>query len=710
MSSVEAAARRLDRGSLIHRSLDRVAERFQALRAEPYAPLSCPTGSNACVAERFKRFVSALCSVSPNGAWRILFILALTLLAYSPSLRAGFIWDDDHHVTRAGLQSLHGLGRIWWDLGATQQYYPVLHSAFWLEHRLWGGAPLGYHLLNILLHGTAAVLFFSVLRRLAIPGALLAALLFALHPVGVESVAWISEQKNTLSAVFYLGAALAYLRFDRERNADPKQPRAALAAYLTATVLFILAVLTKSVTATLPAALLVILWWQHRRPKTETSLVSSEVERDLRARWQTPRPLRRNLIPLLPWFLIAAAAGLLTAWIEQHYVGAEGESYALSAGARLVIAGHAIWFYLGTLLWPAHLLFIYPRWVIGNHPDWQYAYPTAASALIIAACRRTRAPLAAVLLFAGTLFPALGFFNVYPFVFSFVADHFQYLASLAPLALAAAVAARFADHPAEKPLILAVLAVLGTLTWRQCRVYRDAETLYRTTLAGNPACWMAHNNLGLILADSGRLPEAIEHFTAALGLRPVYPICHYNLGNALRAEGRLADAIGCYESALREQPSDPEAENNLAATLVAAGRQPAAIAHYAAALRLRPGYSDALVGLSAAELQIGRLADAIAAAQTALQVGADEAAARTNLGNALLRAGRTGEAIGEYQAVVKLQPQSADAYFNLANGLVHAGRLADAIAPLQTAIALRPDFALARANLRAVQQRLGLAQ
>jgi hypothetical protein len=185
-----------------------------------------------------------------SASWPIFgSIFAAALAAYWPALRGGFIWDDNFHVTPPALRSLHGLWRIWFDLGATQQYYPLLHSAFWFEHRLWGDAVLGYHLANLTQHALAACLVVLIVRRLALPGAWLAGLIFALHPVCVEAVAWISEQKSTLSAVFYLASALVYLRFDQTR----RKPH-----YLWALGLFVLALLSKTVTATLPAALLVI--------------------------------------------------------------------------------------------------------------------------------------------------------------------------------------------------------------------------------------------------------------------------------------------------------------------------------------------------------------------------------------------------------------------------------------------------------------------
>ena len=353
-------------------------------------------------------------SASGNAA----LIVLLVVVAYWPALSAGFIWDDNGHVTRADLQSLDGLRRIWFEPGATQQYYPVLHSAFWLEHRLWGGAAAGYHAINLLWHAIAAFLFGLVLRRLAVPGAWFGALLFALHPVGVESAAWVSEQKNTLSALLYLAAALAYLAFDDRRQWN---------RYALATVLFLLALLTKTVTATLPAALLVIAWWRRGR-----------------LGW------KRDFAPLAPWLVLGIAGGLGTAWYEHSVIGAQGDDFALAPLERLLLAGRAAWFYLGKLAWPHPLIFIYPRWEIDASAWTQYLFPLGA-ALVLAALLATsirtgrRGPLAVALLFAGTLFPVLGFVNVYPFIYSFVADHFQYHASLAVFAGAAAATAGFAS-------------------------------------------------------------------------------------------------------------------------------------------------------------------------------------------------------------------------------------------------------------------------
>ena len=563
-------------------------------------------------------------------------ILCATLVAYLPALQGRLLWDDSSHVTRPDLQTLHGLWRIWFHLGATQQYYPLLHSAFWMEHRIWGDAVLGYHLTNVTLHAASACLVVMIVRRLSLPGAWLAGLVFALHPVCVESVAWISEQKSTLSGVFYLGSALAYLRFDQSRRASQ---------YLLAFGLFALALLSKTVTATLPAALLVVFWWQRGR---------IEWKRDLR--------------PLLPWFALGASAGLFTAWVERTFIGAKGADFTLTLIQRCLLAGRAVCFYAGKLLWPRNLTFIYPRWNIDPGQWWQYLFPAGVVALAIGLCllaRRHRGPLAGSLIFAGALFPVLGFLNVYPFRYSYVADHFQYLAALGlivPVASALAVmAGRIAPGRAGRVAFAAVLpAALGVLTWGQSGMYRDAETLYRETLVRDPDSWMAHNNLGNILLEiPGERDDAMAHFEEALRIRPDYWEAHLSLGNALiQIPGRLADGIAEYQTAVRLDPEAERARSNLGAALLLEDRPREAIVQLETALRIKPRYAEAHNNLGNAFLQtFGRLPDAIREYQAALRINPDYVQAHVNLGNALLQVpGRRADAIAEYETAVRIQP------------------------------------------------------
>jgi len=572
-----------------------------------------------------------------RDAWTWVVILCATLVAYLPALQGSLLWDDDFHLTRVDLRSWYGLWRIWFDLGATQQYYPLLHSAFWVEHRMWGDAVLGYHLTNVALHAVSACLVVLIARRLSLAGAWLAGCVFALHPVCVEAVAWISEQKSTLAGVFYLGAALAYLHFDGTRRRS---------RYFLALGLFVLALLSKTVTATLPAALLVVFWWQRGRLD-----------------W------RRDVRPLVPWFALSAGAGFLTAWVERKFIGAEGADFTLRLVQRFLLAGRVIWFYLGKLLWPSNLIFTYPRWTVDPAVWWQYLFPAGVLALAIGlgfVARRNRGPLASFLIFAGTLFPALGFVNVYPFRFSWVADHFQYLACLGiivPVTSWLMVAfGRISGGKAGGIALAAVLlAALGVATWRQSGMYSDAETLYQETLARNPTSWMAHNNLGILLWQiPGRLPEAVAHYQAALRLRPDYPEAHNNLGLALWRMSRMSAAIAHYREALRLKPDYAEAHYNLGSALsqIPGVLTPQAIAEYEEALRIRPDYAEAHTNLGIVlSWTPERLPEAIGHYRAALRIDPDLVGAHVNLGNALAQTpGGIPEAIAEYQAALRLRP------------------------------------------------------
>lgn len=503
-------------------------------------------------------------------AWIAALLAIAVLVAYSPALHGDFVWDDDAHVTRPELRSIDGLGRIWFDIGATQQYYPLLHSAFWLEHRLWGNAVTGYHVANILFHAASASMIVLILRRLDVPGAPLAAALFALHPVNVESVAWISEQKNTLSMVFYLGALYAYLRFDRERRTS---------LYLIASALFVLGLLTKTVVATLPGALLVILWWKRGRLS-----------------------LRQDLLPLEPWIALGGVAGLLTARFESRLLGAESAEFSLTLLQRILLAGRVVWFYLGKLLWPVNLAFIYPRWVIDVSAWPQYLFPLAAPAVVAAGWMfrgRSRTPLALTLLFVGSMFPVLGFVNVYPFVFSFVADHFQYVPSVAIATAVTAGVTRLAARvgPRARRAVqagaLAVLAALGASTWIHSHAFTDPETLYAATLDKNPDCYLCLNNLATHDAQEGRLDEAIERYRQALRIKPDSPEAHNNLGSALAQSGRVAEGISELEKALEAAPNSVSARTNLGILLYSVGRIADAKAQFEAALGIMPDYRPA---------------------------------------------------------------------------------------------------------------------
>ena len=564
-------------------------------------------------------------------------------------MRGGFSWDDDAYVTNnLTLRSILGLSQIWGQLTATPQYYPLVYTSFWLEYHLWGLNPLGYHVVNVLLHALAAMLLWRVLVRLHLPGAWLAAGIFALHPVAVESVAWVTERKNVLSAVFYFAAALAYLRWRDYRTMDHGATlRERGSGYLLSLALFICALFSKTVTASLPAALLLVIWWKHGRVAG------------------------RDVWPLLPFFVAGAASGLVTSWLERTHVGANGPEWAFSVLDRCLIAGRALWFYAGKLFWPANLTFIYPRWQIDPGIWWQWLFPAAAIALVTILwglrTRIGRGPLAAVLFFAGTLLPALGFANVYPMRYSFVADHFQYLASAGLIVLATAGLTRlFRPVPFAAVLLPLLLAVL---TWKQSAIYADQKTLWQDTLAKNPASWMAHNNLGTILESEGHIEQAISHYEEALRLKPDHAEAHNNLGNTFHKSGRTDAAIHEYREAIRFKPDYATAYGNLGTTLGAKGRNDEAIRQFQEAIRLNPLDGLAHYNFGIVLFKNNQADDAIKELQDAVRLLPDYVNARINLGIALGSRDRMEEAIGQFREVLRLKPDDPDARNNLARAL-----------------------------------------
>lgn len=681
-------------------------------------------------------------------------ILLACLACYGPALQGEVLWDDPAHLTAPELRTPAGLVRIWTEVTATQQYYPVLHTAFWLEHKIWGDDVRGYHLINVLQHALACCLLALVLQRLQTPRstgptatathrppvppspvdasphtdwfAWGGALLLAVHPVCVESVAWISEQKNTLSTLFYFGAALAWLRF-----AETRRP----SVYATATLCFLLAVGSKTVTCTLPAALLVVQWWRHGRLDG-----------------------RRDVVPLLPWFGLAIAAGLGTAWIERNLIGAEGTDYALTFVQRLLLAGRILWFYLGSVVWPADLAFFYERWdVPAMSPGWWPFLVAALTTTIVlwSVRRRTRGPLAAWLLWVGTLFPALGFFNVFPFAFSYVADHFQYLATFSLIGAAALGAASWCERSQRqlRPAALGVLSgalclILVARSRAESRHYQSNLALFSASVATVPGNWMAQRCLGWAWSKiEGREADAIRHYTESLRLNPASPDTCYDLASILlRDPDRVAEATALLRRsvelrphfaeprvalagllrdepertdemldhlriALATKPRYAEAHRMLADALSRLpGRQADALTHYQEALRWNESLVTAHLGLGRLlSRQPGRQTEAAARFQQALTLDPQNAAAHFELANLL--AGRpetAGAAEQHYVALLRLQPAFPAAHFNYANLLARLpGRARDALPHYEAALALEPDSPDIHGNLGNTYSQLG---
>jgi tetratricopeptide (TPR) repeat protein len=511
----------------------------------------------------------------------------------------------------------------------------------------------------------------------------------------VESVAWITERKNVLSGFFYLSSALAYLSF-ADVTGDPAntslssdisstESNRSWGFYALSLFLFLCALLSKTVTCSLPAAILLVLWWK----------------RDYLC--------RRDILALIPYFVIGALFGLTTVWLERYHVGALGEEWALSFVDRVLVAGRALWFYAGKLAWPHPLTFTYPRWHIDGGMWWQYLFPLAALAVIsilwVMRRRIGKGPFVAVAFFAGTLIPALGFFDVYPMRFSFVADHFQYLASIGLLALAAAsVKTLFKRLGPRQSFVgivvtMAVLLVFGVLVWRQGNIYRDGETLYRDTISKNPDAWMAHYNLAMLLVNRGRPEEVMAHLSEVLRLQPDDVDTHYNLGVALEKQGRLKEAMTHFSEALRLRPDYADAHYSMAVTLAGLERYKEAISHYYEVLRVNPNNGEAHNNLGVALFSLGQLDKAIGHYLTAIKLDSNFSKAHNNLGNALVQKGKLDEAIIQYHRALEIQTSYPEAHNNLGVALAKQGKMDEAIIQFEEALRLQPDYAQARTNL-----------
>ncbi len=492
-------------------------------------------------------------------------LVLLAILAYLPALDAGFIIDDTLYVTGdVRMEMPGGLGRIWTEVVGPQykhQYYPMTSTAFWVQHQFWGDDPFGYHLVNVLLHAANAVLLWLVLGRLAMPGAWIAAAIFAVHPVHVQSVAWVAELKNTLSAMFFLASAFVFVGwFRREPRTWP--------GYALAMLLFVGALLSKSATCLLPAALLVVLWWKQ------------------------PRLERRDLLALAPLVVVGLTFVLVTVYLEAVHAGAAGGGFSQSAVERGLVAGRAVWFYAGKLLWPAELIFIYPRWAVDAGAWWQYLFPASAIGVLAALwwqrARIGRGPFAATAFFFLAVVP-MAFVNVAFTRLSWVSDHWQYWASMGLIALAAGTAATYRGRwlPAAATLVIGVLALR---TWDRCLDYESPERLWRDTVARNPDAWLAHNNLANALQQQDRFDEAEAGYREAIRLNPDFMKAHYNLANALQARGELYSATVHFEHAIRLDPEFADAYYNLGNALRMSGRLGEAIERYRVAVMLKPDF------------------------------------------------------------------------------------------------------------------------
>jgi Tfp pilus assembly protein PilF len=544
----------------------------------------------------------------PATLWQAVALLAITLLAYLPVASAGFVWNDDDLTAILALIQQQGLSAVWFSSEAFN-YWPMTWSSYWIEHQLLGNDPAtglpdptSYHVVNVLLHAAASLLLWRVLLRLEIPGAWLAAAVFAVHPVNVESVAWITQRKNVLAMVFYLLALCQFLEFERTNR--PLRLVAAVAAFL-------LAMLSKGAVVALPLVLLLLAWWRRGRVT------------------------RKDLLCSIPFLVVAVVMSGVEIWFQQ--VKAIGEETIRDAGLveRLMATGPVAWFYLQKALLPIELAFVYPLWQFDTSQAAQWL-PLAAGLAVLGtliwATRKglDRGPLAAVLYTLFCLGPVLGLVDIYYFRYSLVADHYQYVAMPGLIVLVVAAAARFAhrhtiDRVTLRVASLGLVAVLGGLTWQQVDIYQTPQQLWRDTLARNPGCWLAHNQLANLVNSSQKVDDARQHYLEALRLiehqfgagHVETARVHNNLGMLLGQSARvdsdpamMLQAITHLETACRIDPDRSEYIESLAGVLKEQGQIERAIVRLRDFVARHPDAAGTWIVLADCLVAVGRGAEA----------------------------------------------------------------------------------------------------
>jgi Flp pilus assembly protein TadD len=603
-----------------------------------------------------------------NGRWRaglgVLALVALVLAAYHPLLPGSFLMDDRRLVQTDNplVNGTSGPLSIWFHAD-----FALSTFAFWVEWLAWGQNPAGYHAVNMALHALSAVLVWGLLARLKIPGAWLAAAMFAVHPVGVATVGRIAELKNTLSLPFFLLSLWLYLRYEAA-SFRPSGGALWLAGSLAA---FVLALLAKTSTVMLPFLLLA------------------------GAAWQRGRVTRQDMLRAIPYFVLALGFGWMSVWYQKHQALAGLALAPESFWERLAIAGRVFWFYLGKALWPVHLCLVYPQWKVDAASPAAYIplLLCGAAALLCWRFRRGwgRHVLFGLGCFALTLFPALGFFDAQFLTKWQVSDHLQYLPLIAPVALAAASVVSLPGAAFFRCAAAAMVLGLSVLAFDRARVFSSQEALFRDTLARNPAAWGVQNDLGTLLAAHSDEAGAVDYFKASLRCNPDYPDAHVNLGRILLEQGRVEEAEQHFLAALKVQPHNPEAHRCLGNLLARQGKPVEALRHLRVALLFQP---DGRTRLDCAGLlrQTGDYGAAAAQFRQALLAQPDSVEALNNLAwllatcpDATVRNGAEAVRCAERAALLPA-PKGMCVAGTLAAAYAEAGRFKEAVATAEKAV------------------------
>jgi Flp pilus assembly protein TadD len=589
-----------------------------------------------------------------NPVWAgILLILVITFIAYIPATKAGYIWDDDDHFTENELMNdWEGFKKIWSSSSAV--YYPLVLTSFWIMRRLWGLIPLPYHLVNIFLHSLNAMLFWMLLKRLKVRGAWFAGALFALHPVHVESVAWVTELKNTQSALLYLLSLLSFHKFyllKLDETIEDKGRNGKRAWYFLCLLFFLLALLSKPSTVMLPAVLALFIFWREGKIRF------------------------KHLLPTIPFFLLSLASSGWTVWEQKFHSGARGAEWSLTFLERLLVAGRIVWFYLGKIIFPYPLIFIYPRWEV-NASSFLWYLPLAGIIIAFGMFFRNiktwgRSMIFCFGYFLILLFPVLGFFNIYFMRFSYVGDHFQYLASMGPLALVSATVVTLAGKSKGDGkhvrifLCSLILAVFGVLAWRQARIYKNVETLWKDTIKQNPNAWIAWHNLGFHMMNQDRNREAMVYYRNAVRLKPDYWEAFFNMGLILAEDGNPDQAIECFQKALDLNPLEVKIHSDLALALSKVGRFEDALKEIDYYLKLEPNDPFGFYNKATVLSEMGSYEDAIVWYNKAIDLNPELYQAYSDLGNVFYRIGEVDKAAIQFQKALSINPDDEVARANL---------------------------------------------
>ena len=563
-------------------------------------------------------------------------IVAAGAWIYSPAWRGDWVWDD--HMLLADntdLRSPGGLANIWFSSPSTD-YWPLTWTLLWIEWHLWGANPLGYHLTSLALHISSGLLIWRLFHRLGLRWGWLGGFLFVVHPLAVESVAWISEIKNTLSLPFFL------LSLDAWLDAEEGKP----SGYLRSVLFYLAAMLAKTSTVMLPAVLLLYGWWKRGHVT------------------------RQEVVRTIPYALIALVLGLLTIYFQNHGHARDNNPVELGGiVSRLIGAGTALCFYLGQFILPMEVLPIYPRWSL-EAPSLLHVLtlPVLVGLLVCLWAQRKgwgRHLILGFGFFMITLLPVLGLVKMEYLNISWVADHLVYLPMIGLIGLTVTGLDPLLQPSRFQPWSLGIIVlVMGLFIWKShvyAGQFSDEKTLWTYTLPRNPQAWLAHNNLGTLLLREGQVDAAIEQFEEALKIAPHYAEAHYDLGNALKKSGRMSEAIEQYQRALAIDSAYAEAHNNLADTFLQTGDSSRAFDQFQQAIQSNPDYAEAHYNWGVALIQAGHLPEAIVHFRQAIQIDPDYIEAHFNLGAALYQTGHTPESIQQFQEVLRLKPDFTQA-------------------------------------------------